>query len=320
MKRRLKLAVQLRACRLLAEFLQAGFPFNDGLRYLHVALPAYSRQWGQVQQALAAGSGLAQALADAGFHGLIVSQVQLAEVHGHLAASLQQAAAYLQLQAGNRKRLQQLMVYPAVLLALLVVVQLVLWFSVMPSLMIAPSQTWRWQLAALAAGGALALIVAAVYAKAPWSMRYALSQYLPGVRGLVKLYYQYQFVAGASHYLAAGLELSAYCQRLADQTPSVLQHLGVKITRALASGRELTDALQQPLVYPPLSELVALGQSEAIVQTGAKMFTQSLFAELQLRYQRLLSLVQPVMFLLIGLQIVMVYMDILGPLYNSVRS
>ncbi|WP_390409412.1 type II secretion system F family protein [Lacticaseibacillus jixiensis] len=320
MKRQLKLAAQLRACRLLAELLAAGFSFNDGLRYLQVAMPANTRQWAHLQQVLAAGGGLAQALQEVGFHPLIVSQVQLAELHGRLAASLQQAADYLQLQAQNRRRLQQLMVYPAVLLSLLVIVQLVLWFAVLPSLMIAPSQTWRWQLLGLAAIGIVSAGALLVYAKASWHLRFALSRLVPGIRGLVMLYYQYQFVAGASHYLAAGLELSAYCQRLAKQPPSVLQHLGRQITQALADGQELTVAMQQKLVYPPLSELLALGQSEAIVRTGAKLFAQSLFAELQARYQRLLNLVQPVMFLLIGVQIVMVYMDILGPLYNSVRS
>ena len=316
--RRLKLKVQLRACQLLAELLEAGFTLDQGLAYLKLALPSAKAEWHQIQLKLTSGTAFAPAIQAAGFNPVIVDQVALAALHGQLAESLAGAGDYLRLQVQNRQRLQQLLVYPTVLMTLLVGLQLVLWLGVLPALQLAPTQSWRWQLGIVAGLGAI-IVGAGVVARglAPRA-RFRLSQWIPGLRGLVKLYYQYQFMVGASQFLAAGSGLVAYCQQLAKLPQTVLQQVGQRVVDALAAGQPLASALRQPLIYPPAAELFQLGQAAPLVQAGVSLFASSLFEQLKQRFERLLTLVQPVMFLVIGGQIVWVYMDILGPLYRSI--
>ncbi|MFD1483856.1 type II secretion system F family protein [Lacticaseibacillus baoqingensis] len=310
---------QLRACQLLGELLAAGFSLPQGLAYLGVALPKQKPAWTALQAALAAGSGFAEALAQAHFHAVIVLQVQLASVHGQLAESLQQAGAYLQLQVANRRRLQQLLIYPAVLMGLLVILQLVLWLAILPTLQMQPDPRWWVPLAVMAAVVLVSGIAALALRRRP-TLRLQLSWWVPGIKGVVRGYYQYQFVVGASHFLGAGQGLSAYCQQLAKLPPGVLQGVGARVISRLATGAALGDAMAEPLIYAPAAELVQLGQPPELVQAGMALFAQSLFQALAARFERLLALIQPVLFLAIGAQIVWVYLQILGPLYHGIGS
>ena len=60
-----------------------------------------------------------------------------------------------------------------------------------------------------------------------------------------------------------------------------------------------------------------MGQTHHLVATGLKLFGEQLFLQLQQRLERLVNLVQPLLFLLIGGEILLVYLQILLPLYQS---
>ena len=60
-----------------------------------------------------------------------------------------------------------------------------------------------------------------------------------------------------------------------------------------------------------------MGQTDHLVATGLKLFGEQLFLQLQQRLERLVNLVQPLLFLLIGGEILLVYLQILLPLYQS---
>lgn len=318
--KKVNLADQLRFCRLVAELLSAGFSLNQALVYLQAAIPKKRRHWQQIQTQLAAGIELAESLQAVQFHPLIIQQVTLAQQHGQLAESLSQAAAYLQLQVANRRKLKQLMVYPSVLMALLVSLQLVLWLGVLPSLQMQTTANNWWPLAGVVGTLLLGLGVWLGMRHLPAVVRYRVSQMLPGVSGLVNDYYRYQFAVGAGHFLTAGLALSAYCELLAGLSGSVLAPTGQAVVTALAAGVPPEQALRQPLIYPPIAELIGLGQTSQLVAHGVALFAQALFARLNQRFEQMMALVQPVLFLVIGAQIVLVYVGMLGPLYHSVNQ
>lgn len=318
--KKVSLADQLRFCRLVAELLNAGFSLNQALVYLEAAMPKNKQYWQTIQNQLAAGVELTDSLQGAYFHPLILQQVTLAQQHGQLADSLSHAAEYLQLQVGNRRKLKQLLVYPSVLMVLLVSLQLVLWLGVLPSLQMQTTMTNWWPLVVVISVLILSLSGWFGLRRLPAVTCYRLSQVVPVVRGLVNNYYQYQFAVGASHFLAAGLELSAYCELLAGLSDTVLAHTGQSVVSELTAGAPLEKALHQRLIYPPIVELIGLGQEQTLVAHGVELFAQALFTRLRQRFEQVMALVQPVLFLVIGAQIVMVYMGMLGPLYNSVNQ
>ena len=77
-------------------------------------------------------------------------------------------------------------------------------------------------------------------------------------------------------------------------------------------------ALQEPLIPAEVARLLTMGQSHHLVATGLKLFGEQLFSRLQQQLERLVSLVQPFLFLIIGGEILLVYLQILLPLYQSI--
>jgi competence protein ComGB len=60
-----------------------------------------------------------------------------------------------------------------------------------------------------------------------------------------------------------------------------------------------------------------MGQSRHLVAEGLKLFGEQLFFNLQRQLEKLVNLIQPLLFLLIGGEILLVYLQILLPLYQS---
>ena len=72
----------------------------------------------------------------------------------------------------------------------------------------------------------------------------------------------------------------------------------------------MTDALHEAFVPPEVARLLTMGQTHHLVATGLKLFGEQLFLQLQQRLERLVNLVQPLLFLLIGGEILLVYLQI----------
>lgn len=317
-RQHLPLAVQLRACQVLAAMLAAGFSLHQSVTYLNISLAEYSASWQHLAASLAAGEPLDQGLRDLGFAASIQTQVQLANTHGQLADSFTVASDFIAFGQRNRKRLRALLLYPLLLMGLLVLLQFVIIFWVMPTIALKQAHQVPWVFVAGGVTLGLALVIWVVRRRLSPLQRYRLSQWLPGVRTLVRLNYQYHFVSGAAQFLRVGEDITAYCSQLTAVDDVVLRGLGESVLTRLAAGDDLLAALNHPLIYEPARELVSLGQTQPFVQAGMVLFAEQLFQTLTAKSERLLAMVQPVLFLAIGLQIVLVYLDILLPLYGGI--
>lgn len=315
-KKRIPLAVQLAVCEQLSQVLAAGFNLRQSLQVVTLTFDAQAAVWTAVDLQLSAGTSLAESLAANHFHPQIVAQLALAEHHGQLADALHDAAELVRVQTESRHKLRQLMVYPLILLALLAVIQTVLLVGVLPMLGSTHASFVQTELL----GAAAVLVLAA----GSWLglrrltavERAGLWQKVPVIRTLAINYYRYQFVSGLAQYLAAGLPLITYVGALSEAPNNPLRPVGQSVQARLEAGEPLQAALEHPLIYAPARQLLMLGQPPKLVQAGMTLFAKQLLKQFGERVERWLAAVQPVMFILIGLQIVMMYRELLLPLYD----
>ncbi|KRK74197.1 type II secretion system F family protein [Lacticaseibacillus nasuensis] len=314
--RKFTLAAQVAALTTLAALLDAGFSLRASVAYLGVSQPQFQARWRQLETQLTAGGDFATGLADLGFHDAIVTQTTLATAHGQLALALRQAGELIDLQTRRVGRLRQLLVYPLLLLGLLAGLQVLVIGWVLPTF---TAQQRQVPLTLVVTGG-----VVLGGAVVGWWLhhlnalrRFAILSRVPGIGPLVVLDQQFQFVSGAAQFLAGGQTLTQYCEHLAQLPPGVLAQAGRRIVARVAAGAALPDALAERVVFPPVVALLRLGQPEALVQQGVALFAQQLLATLEARANRLLALVQPLLFGVIGIQIVLVYRELLVPLYSQ---
>jgi len=311
MTKALSLLEQQRFCQLLAALLEAGFSLKAALDYLTLAIPNQKTIWRQIQSDLAEGQSLATILGQQKFSPMITTQVALAEVHGQLGLVLTQLAQYLTLVRRQRQHLSQLLLYPAILFTLLIGLQMMITYFVLPTLGTSQAMNY-WPLMGLAGLGGLYMLSRKLSA----STRLKLALRLPVVKGFWQTYYQYQFLSGASLFLAAGQDFAQYCQYLTQVDALALSQVGRRITAQLQAGMPLSQALNTPLVPVVLPELLMLGQPPALVVEAIKIMTNQLFTQLQQRLERLLTFVQPLLFLGLGIQIVLTYLQVLAPMYQ----
>ena len=311
------LIVQERFCRQSAALMKAGFNLSDVFAYLQVSLPKHTAIWQGIENELANGMAFSDAVARQDLAPILFQQLQLAQVHGDLAKALTIAADYLHLRVRNRQRIVQLLVYPCLLLAMLVVLQIVVVFGVLPALSLPQSNLVALQLIGLGVVTVIGLLGYCYWHRLSPLKRLLVLQKVPGMRQLLRTYYQFQFTAGAAQFLLAGADIANFCQHLAT-LDGPMGKLGARIQTKVQQGYELSVALQEPLIPAEVARLLTMGQSHHLVATGLQLFGEQLFSRLQQQLERLVSLVQPFLFLIIGGEILLVYLQILLPLYQSI--
>lgn len=146
------LVIQERFCRQSAALIAAGFSLPDVFAYLRVSLPKYRPIWERIETDLASGIGLPEAVGHQALAPILFQQLQLAQVHGDLAKALAVAGDYLGLRVRNRQRIGQLLIYPLVLLGMLVTLQVVVVFGVLPALALPQSHLVHTQLMTMGGG------------------------------------------------------------------------------------------------------------------------------------------------------------------------
>ncbi|WP_201251207.1 type II secretion system F family protein [Lacticaseibacillus rhamnosus] len=311
------LIVQERFCRQSAALMKAGFNLSDVFAYLQVSLPKHTAIWQGIENELANGIAFSDAVARQDLAPILFQQLQLAQVHGDLAKALTIAADYLHLRVRNRQRIVQLLVYPCLLLAMLVVLQIVVVFGVLPALSLPQSNLVALQLIGLGVVTVIGFLGYCYWHRLSPLKRLLVLQNVPGMRQLLRTYYQFQFTAGAAQFLLAGADIANFCQHLAT-LDGPMGKLGIRIQAKVQQGYELSVALQEPLIPAEVARLLTMGQSHHLVATGLKLFGEQLFSRLQQQLERLVSLVEPFLFLIIGGEILLVYLQILLPLYQSI--
>ena len=153
------LVIQERFCRQSAALIAAGFSLPDVFAYLRVSIPKYRRIWERIETDLASGIGLPEAVDHQALAPILFQQLQLAQVHGDLAKALAVAGDYLGLRVRNRQRIGQLLIYPLVLLGMLVTLQVVVVFGVLPALALPQSHLVHTQLMTMGGGLAAGLLI-----------------------------------------------------------------------------------------------------------------------------------------------------------------
>ncbi|MHA3065731.1 type II secretion system F family protein [Lacticaseibacillus saniviri] len=316
---KLSLKQQALACELLAMLLESGFTLDAALTQLQVHLPQQQARWQMMKQQLAQGADVAQAFAVAEFAPLVLSQLQLALIHGQLHYSLQTIATYLTQQVASRQKMMQLLIYPAILLGLLTVIQIGV-IGVVKPLLTGQAFSFNVMLpvSLVVVIGLIGFLVRH-YRQHRLAWQGGLLKW-PIVGPLLRYYYHYQFALGAYAFSLAGQDLARYCQALGQLRQNMLAKVGQTVSQRLASGASLVQALDQPLIPADVGLLIQLGQPPAQFQLALAILSQRLFKQLTQYLERLIALVQPLLFLVIGVQIVLVYWQVLQPVYQLMEE
>lgn len=329
----------------LAIMSETGVPFVEALEAAAAGSknPKTAHLLEVVKSEIISGKSLSTALrsADGLFPSLVADMVRVAEEGGRLDHALKAAAAYLERQAELRKRILNAMMYPMVMLTISAITVLVLVVFVMPRfasiffkmgvdipaptrLMLSTGETLRSHPI-----GAIGTVIAFVI-----GVRLALRSPIASAAG-ARIVLRMPMIGELLRKLALSRAFGSLATLLGANVPimAAMEHsakvAGVpEIRNALLSarlavehGRTLAEALEETKVIPQaLIQMVNIGEKTGRLAGVLQTTASRMETDVDARMKALVSVIEPLMIVVMGVIVGGITISIIGPIYSVVQN
>jgi len=329
----------------LATLIESGIPLLTTLRLLEgqASRAALRKVIGGLMDELQGGSSLSQAVSKYPqvFSYTYSQLLKASEQTGNLDAGLRQIAGYMEKQMTLRKKMSRAMAYPSLVLAIAIGVFALLITVALPPLVglftsLGAELPWTTRLVItiadfllnyklhLLAGASALIILIAGYVRLPAGKLTVdrLMLKMPVIGAINIQRNMSHFCRTTSMLLKAGLRL--------PQIIDVVTHtIGNRIIRqALGDVREKLiqgQGLSQPMavitLFPRLMvEMVVVGENTGTLDSTLATVADFYEQRVDQRVQALISLIEPVLTIVVGLVVIFIALSMITPLYSILKS
>lgn len=326
----------------LAGLLRAGLPLLQCLDLLceRQRHAAFKDALGEIRDRVESGEELSEAFAAAGaaFPPIYSSMLKAGEQSGGLERVVRRYVRQLKLLTTSRKRVVSAFFYPALLICLSVGIVAVMMFFVMPrfeefylaldldlpwitQLLLAVSQVLR-------SPTTLVLIaLASVAGLAAWRVGRSgrigalvdrLKLRLPFIGPILHRFALSEFCRSLATLLHGGLPLAAALETAASAvTNRFLHQRAVALGPRIREGEAFHVALEESEVFTDLAiDMVKVGEATGALDEMVNSVSDFLDEDVETRTERLLSLVEPVMLVVMGCTIALLVLSMYLPLFS----
>ncbi len=326
----------------LAGLLRAGLPLLQCLNLLRERQrhAAFKEALGEIRDRVESGEELSEAFAAAGgaFPPIYSSMLKAGEQSGDLEQVIRRYVRQLKLVTSSRKRVVSAFFYPALLICLSVGIVAVMMFFVMPRfgefyVALDLDLPWITQLLlglsqALRSPTALALIAAVVATSwATWRVGRSgrigalvdrLKLRAPIIGPIFHRFALSEFCRSLATLLHGGLPLAAALETASSAvTNRFLHQRAVALGPRIREGEAFHVALEESDVFTDLAiDMVKVGEATGTLDEMVNSVSDFLDEDVETRTERLLSLVEPVMLVVMGCTIALLVLSMYLPLFS----
>lgn len=325
--------------RQLSVLLKAGVPLAESLGALveQSERPHLKRILADVKTKVNEGSSLADALSrhPGSFEDLYINMVRAGETAGNLEAVLLRLAEFLDAQSRLRSKVVSAMFYPIIMVIIGTIIMGILMTTVVPKLTMIfadMGQTLPWNttlligLSRLIGGYWWLLIIlggGAVYGLRRWQRtprgreltdRFKLRLWVVGP--LIRMIAVSRFAKTLATMLAAGVPLL----RALEIGKNILGNVTLtkvieEAKESIKEGESIAAPLKRSGEFPPIvTHMIAVGERSGQLEEMLENVAASYEVEVDLKIQRLTTMLEPVMILAMGGSVAFVVFSILGPI------
>jgi competence protein ComGB len=324
----------------LGKLLDKGYSLAQAIEFLEIQQPRSRRaDLAQCLSALCSGLPFHKALEPLSFHSEALGYLFFAEQHGSLADGLIEAGNMLQSKVRYARRLRKALSYPLFLLWFMMGLFLFIQHMIIPQFAYLSSSLHGHRsslstmllhalsllppvfLAACFIAGAGAIAYAGVRKRLSPMARVRMWLNIPWVRTIMRLYYTHLFSLQFSHLLNGGLSIYESVQVLERQHHvSFLRAEGSAMKEELAQGEKLEAIIaSRPYYERELMLVIRHGQSNGELAKELFHYSQFVFEKMEGKIEKWLSIIQPLLFSLIGLLVIAMYLAILLPMFETMN-
>jgi type IV pilus assembly protein PilC len=325
----------------LATLLKAGMPLVQSLNILRqrITNPIFKFVLDDVYERVRAGSALSEAFeAHAGlFPGVYTASLLAGEKSGNLEQVLRRYVSYVKVVSGVRRKTVSALVYPAILVALSLVVVTVIVVKVVPEFgnfynqfgkelplstrLIVGLSKFVTTYFALIFGGIAALVAAALWwVRQPGQRRrlHRLILKLPMLGGIAQKFSTSQGARTLATLLGGGIPLVNALEVTARSMGNL--HMAGELTTAaqqVREGRSLASTLQDSGAFPDVAiKMVEVGESTGALQEMLNSLADFYDEEIDTNLGRFVTIIEPALLVIMGIVIAGLLLSLYLPLFN----
>lgn len=325
----------------LSVLLQEGYTFHEGLiLILPYHMKGYEQKLQQIEEELKKGYGVSHIMKSLGFGHSILLPIVIAEVDGDLIRALKEVAGRVRRKTQKQQQIKKLLAYPAVLFSFLLLLLVAFRQFFLPNfealtVMRANEQAGLVQLLPklVAAIPDLLLVLAVIAAALLLVIRFWLKRLSPVevLRHIlkvphVKTFYSEMktrdFAGELGSLLQSGLSMQSALAVLNEQTEDPILSV---ITRELSShviyGESLHGAIRlTDGLSPRLADFAKHGADTGYLSKELMLYSEHTTKQLEEKANKWIQVLQPALFGILAICILLSYLSILLPVYKMIDS
>ncbi|MCX6813268.1 MAG: type II secretion system F family protein [Candidatus Azambacteria bacterium] len=330
----------------LAVLIQAKVPLVQSLRVMvkQVANPKFSQIIANVADDVDAGMILSRALAKHPkiFSNFFIQMVRSGEISGRLEETLTYLSEYINRQYLLNSKVKGAMIYPAFIVAAFIAVGIVMLIWVVPNLtavltesgqqlpfvtrlLIGSSgfmKSWGW-LVFIVLFIAVYFVTTAIKKSPEWRYAYdSLKLRLPIFGELMKKIYLARFSETLSTLSSAGIAISQSLEITADVVGNtVYRRIILEANEAVRKGSNISTVFARySEILPMVTQMVSIGEQTGKIDTILKQVSSFFTEEVNRAFDNLVSLIEPILIVVLGVGVGILVAAILLPIYNLVNA
>jgi competence protein ComGB len=324
----------------LGESLKYGYPLNVALTLLANRRKLVLRaDIHQISERLKAGNSLHETLCDYKFPKEVTSSIYFAEASGHLSEALIENGIMILRKERYVQTLRRLVRYPLFLLWILAIVLFVVGHFLLPNFiqlyhslsleLPAITQMMLYladhmvQVLLVIAGFVLLVIMSTIIFRHQELLdRIRFAARMPFLTRFIKLHYTHQFAFQVGGLLRSGLTIKQSVEILSEKGTSPFLKLESKrIKEKLIQGVPLNSAIEGTVYYlPELLMIIEQGGFQSSLGNALDRFSDQLMTRMEQQTKWLLSLCQPILLILIGGFVLLLFLSILLPVFHMING
>ncbi|MCI1634259.1 MAG: type II secretion system F family protein [Liquorilactobacillus nagelii] len=263
----------------------------------------------------------------------VANQLWIAESHGMLLTCLKQLARFYTQKRQQLEHLKAVLLYPIILVAMMLFLLFSITFYLKPELQLIQTTsvpTNRIILRIKKISIILMSIILLSFIRYLWNIKklfkkqHYLSRWdwfcdIPVFSKIFRTYAYYYLAFNLGLLLKGGLDLQSICNLLVRfDHRSLLYQFNLSLHNLSISGQELSVLADQKKYIPPEFRLFfSKGSTLENLSNELLFYANLTYGRLLFQLNRLIELIQPIMFVVIGIVIVLTYLSILLPMYQN---
>ncbi|MFA9559399.1 competence type IV pilus assembly protein ComGB [Evansella sp. AB-rgal1] len=318
--------------------LQEGFSLSEALTLLATYQTGKKKEWSiHVYESLLDGNDFSSQLLHAGYTREVVSSMFFSENYGNLQEGIKKGAGILKNKYDLVSKGKKLLQYPVFLIILLLVLVSILAEGVFPQFQAffqSNNQHLPWitqlvistvtffQFPFLLYFLLVCFLIAACLKKTSIHNKRNILLKIPIIKDIMKTVYTYHFVSQLSPILKSGLSLFESLKLLEKNSKvAFIQSESSVLLQELRQGTPFSESvLNRGMYETQLPAMIRLGEAKGSVGDELERYGNFLMRKLYERSERVLIVMQPLIYGIIGFIVMVLFLSMMMPIFNIVDS